>query len=304
MTSNMTPGKQVAAAFVTYNPDETLLRKALVSMTTQIGAVYVVDNGSDDATAIADICAGLSCRFVPLGSNLGIAAAYNRAFDLAHDAGCAWVVTCDQDSIMPDGMVDKLFSAATEFERPDKLGIVCPNFVNRTTSRREYSYDTPTEIDKCISSGSMTSVAAWEAVGGFDEAMFIDAVDFDFCYRLRDAGYTVLLVPNVCIEHEIGDVRVHRFLGHEFLVLNHSAFRKFYIAQNIVYVSGKYHGGHVQPVAYLKVLKQLFLVLLYENDKAEKLSSIMHGASRGRVLLLNRAGRRGARDEIAKEGQS
>lgn len=34
--------------------------------------------------------------------------------------------------------------------------------------------------DECITSGSLTSVEAWQKIGGFDEWLEIDGVDFDF----------------------------------------------------------------------------------------------------------------------------
>lgn len=278
----------MSAAFVTYQPNLGLLERALHSVSEQMGTLCVVDNGSDNVDSIATLCSRMGATLVPLGSNDGIAAAYNRAFNWAKIHDCKWVLTCDQDSVMPQHMVDRLLEAAVGRDDDDRLGIICPDFINRTTGRREYGPDAPRLINECISSGSLTSVEAWGAVDGFDEAMFIDGVDFDFCRRLRDAGWSILLVPDVCIEHEIGDARTHRFLGHEFNVLNHSAFRKYYISQNIIYMSGKFNGDRPEFVAWLKVLKQLLLVLLYEDGKREKLASIVRGARHGRQLLRER----------------
>lgn len=283
---NAGSSKKVTAIFVTYQPDIALLQRAATSMATQVEKLCIVDNGSRCSDEIKKLCSEHAWAFIPLGENLGIAAAYNIAFKWAESQGYCWVVTCDQDSVMPGGMISAYYAAAANLSGSESLGIICPNFVNRSTGRQEYNIDAPTVVEKCISSGSMTNVAAWKMVGGFDEAMFIDGVDFDFCKRLRKVGYGILLVPHICIEHEIGNATMHKILGHEFLVLNHSAFRKYYIAQNIIYMSGKYHSGRIEFIAYLKVFKQLLLVLLYEDDKWEKLASIIHGAMHGRKMLL------------------
>lgn len=273
----------VGACFVTYNPDFGLLKRALRSIAGQVDLVFVVDNGSSTAEAVSKLSQESRCQFVSLGRNLGIAAAFNEAFRRAAAAGLTWLITCDQDSVMPQGMVDAFLSAA-EHSDHGRLGIVCPNFQNRTTGRVEYSQEAPTLIQKCISSGAMTSISAWEEVGGFDEVMFIDGVDFDFCSRLMNAGLGILLVPNVCIEHEIGNAQVYRILGHEFIVFNHSAFRKYYIAQNIAYLDGKYRGGQVSPIAYLKFLKQVLLVLLYEDHKGLKVKRLTAGFLHGKQM--------------------
>jgi GT2 family glycosyltransferase len=43
---------------------------------------------------------------------------------------------------------------------------------------------------------------AWEAAGGFDDAMWFYAEDLDLCWRLRRAGFTVRYVPSARVHHE------------------------------------------------------------------------------------------------------
>ena len=273
------------AAFTSYNPDIELLERAIRSVSDQVAEVAIVDNGSRNIELVKELAGRIGARLIEFSENRGIAAAFNAAFHYAKDKDFEWVLTCDQDSVMVGGMVERFLSVEGSCSEHGRFGIVCPNFYNRTTERLEYVGDEPRMIDSCISSGSLTLVSAWEAVGGFDEVMFIDGVDFEFCDRLKDSGYRVLLVPDVHMEHEIGAASLHGLPGHKFLVLNHSAFRKFYIAQNIIYRDGKARGGRPSFVAHLKVLKQMMLVAFYEGEKREKIIQIVDGASAGRKLL-------------------
>ena len=273
------------AAFTSYNPDIALLERAVFSIRSQVAEVLIVDNGSTNADEILELALRVGARFISLVENQGIATAFNVAFRYAKNEGYEWVLTCDQDSVMADAMVDRFQRAKEVFVADTPIGIVCPNFYNRTTRRLEYDTGAPRLIDCCISSGSLTLVAAWDQVAGFDEAMFIDGVDFEFCDRLHKFGYGIHLVPDVHMEHEIGLASLRGIFGHKFLVLNHSAFRKFYISQNIIYRDGKAHGGYASVLSHLKVLKQALLVIAFEDDKKEKLTQIFHGLRTGRKLL-------------------
>jgi len=42
---------------------------------------------------------------------------------------------------------------------------------------------------------------AYEQTGGFDEGIFLNGEDFDWCYRLRQAGWRVYHVPDVALRH-------------------------------------------------------------------------------------------------------
>lgn len=71
---------------------------------------------------------------------------------------------------------------------------------------------------------------------------------------------------------------MRKFLFWNVEVQNHSAFRKYYIARNVIYLAKK--NGNRSRVfrSYLQVIKQLLIVLFYENDKKEKICAIMRGA--------------------------
>ena len=284
MSSTSSAG-MVLAAFTTYNPDVKLLERAISSIMPQVAETLIVDNGSSNFEAVQDLALRIGARVIAFRENRGIAVAYNAAFRYAKDGAFDWVITCDQDSVMPSGMISHFLGAEESYEGEVRIGIVCPNYYNRTTQRLEYSGESPRMIDYCISSGSLTLVSAWSEISGFDESMFIDGVDFEFCDRLIEAGCGVLLVPYVHMEHEIGSASLHGIPGHKFLVFNHSPFRKLYIAQNIIYRDGKRRDGRAGKVAYLRVLKQMLLVILYEKNKMGKLVRIIAGVMSGRKML-------------------
>lgn len=276
--------QKIAAAIVTFNPDISLLKRVIGALHKQVVKLYVVDNCSDNKTEIKNICTIKDVYFIPLPENKGIAAALNCAFKKADDDGMKWLLTCDQDSVIPDDFLEKIAKQKKDLIKQKNIGIICPNFVNRSTGEKEYEGETLKLIDKCITSGSLTRISSWKEIQGFDEDMFIDGVDFDFCIRLKNAEYKILLLPNICIEHEIGNAREHSLFGHKFLVLNHSAFRKEYIAQNILYLNGKFNNGQITLRTILRLCKQFVLVIFYEQDKKAKIKALWRGCMKGRFM--------------------
>ena len=105
--------------------------------------------------------------------------------------------------------------------------------------------------------------------------MFIDSVDFDICHRIRKANYRIVKIRDVVMSHELGQITRHRFFWRKISVLNHSAFRKYYLARNAVYLARKEHTSVL--IAVFNVVKMLLINLLYEEDKLTKTKRIFKG---------------------------
>ena len=127
----------------------------------------------------------------------------------------------------------------------------------------------------------MLSLPAWRKIGGFDENMFIDGVDYDICYRLRLANYKIVCVRSVVLLHELGHIQCRHFLFWNVIVKNHSAFRKYFIARNIIYVARKRESILLKAKGILQEIKLLGIVLLYEDDKKYKMVNIVKGIRDG-----------------------
>lgn len=113
-------------------------------------------------------------------------------------------------------------------------------------------------------------------IGGFDELMFIDYVDYDYCERLIKAGWNIVQTPKAVLSHYVGVSRQEKLFGITVNVMNHSAFRKYYQARNWIYWQRKM--GRFSLVASLKhSMWWSMIVLLYEKDKWRKLRAIAHG---------------------------
>ena len=263
---------------VTYNPDIGRLLQCVESVLNNCSAILIVDNGSHN---LEDIRKSLkpyaSIAIIENKKNNGIARALNQIFERAISEGYRWVLTLDQDTIIPETLTMRYKSALED--NKSNIAIVCPQIHDDLTNRT-WPLLRPGEkerlVEKCITSASLNSVEMWETVGGFDEQLFIDEVDHDYCYRIRKCGGMILLVDDAIINHTIGNSKIYSFLGSKIVVRNHSAFRKYYITRNILLVDRKQHGKNTYS-AFTHCFLFTIMTLLFEDKKREKITACVKG---------------------------
>ena len=273
---------KISCGIVSFNPDIDLLQSNIEAINSQVEQIFLVDNGSDNVNAVERLTNQYrSVQLIKNTENRGIAAALNQCCETSTKDGYQWIVTLDQDSVCPEHFVDGL-SQFIDVE--EKVGIVAPLVVDRSVGVIGHHPNGYAEVRTCITSGAMTNLAVWNTLKGFDEKMFIDSVDFEYCYRVRKAGYKVIQTDQVQLNHSIGNASMCRFLFWKFKNMEHSAFRDYYIAQNNVYYPRK----HKLWIHFLRGnarnLKSLLIVCFYEDNKTEKVKAIINGWRKGLTM--------------------
>ena len=270
-----------AAVIVLFNPDLDRLLLNLNAVAGQVDKLILVDN-ADSKSVLDNIIIEHNIEYINNGGNKGISYALNRAIEYCCKNGFDWLLTLDQDSVCPAGMVETYEKYIGE----DVAIVTCAiNYNNQELlkSDNEYSY-----IDECITSASFTNVAVCKSLGGFDEQMFIDRVDFEYCYRVKKAGYKIIRANTVVLDHNLGDLKVKKIGSQVMRVGGHISFRKYFIAQNIVYCYRKHPDIITKSVCKKKLVKLIIKTLLYEKNKFQKTKSIFRGIKSGKKMKLNK----------------
>lgn len=263
---------RIAAGIVTYNPNIERLELNLDSISQQVNKVFIVDNASENQNEIIELIKKYrNIEIFTNEKNFGIGRALNIIFLSAEDY-YTYVLTLDQDSVCSYNMVEELYKCFSTH-----IGIVCPRIKDINRNDKFIVNRGIVNVSRCITSGSLTKVKAWKNIGGYDEKMFIDGVDFDFCDRLIKNGYEIIENNNVELKHELGFTKIKRFLFWNAVVRNHSDFRKYYIAKNIVYLDRKNKCRTFPITTILREFKQIFIVFLYEQEKVKKIKRIILG---------------------------
>lgn len=274
----------IYAGIVTYNPDIKQLQININAIAGQVPVVVIVDNGSQNIDAIRECVKEIrNIELICFKLNKGIAAALNRLMQYGAENGFEWMLSLDQDSVCPEGYCKKALSLLEVL--PD-IGIVGPVIHDRNVGivghnpEGEYGI-----VNTCITSGAFVKICVWEKVGKYDEKMFIDSVDFEFCYRVRKAGYFVIQSRELILNHSIGEGKIISIGPFKKKVKEHSAFRCFYIAQNNIYYPRKHKLLFHYVRGNYRNLKNIFEVLLFEQHKLEKIYAIFSGWKNG--LFIN-----------------
>ena len=227
---------KTAAIVIWFNPKETDIQN-IKTYSSHFQKVFIVDNSDTDNSTFASNIS--NAVYIPNNSNLGIAAALNTGCKKALENGFTWVMTMDQDSAWNNEELTAFFDLILQ-SKDSSITSFAPVHRNELKSFvGDIKYQTekkPLEPlifqQKVMTSGNIISLESWQKVNGFNESLFIDEVDHEFCYKLNHAGYKICEFQNVIMIHTLGAVK-KTILPRP---CKHSGVRLFYIFRNILYI--------------------------------------------------------------------
>lgn len=182
---------------------------------------------------------GANIVYISLKENLGIASAQNIGIKEAASLGCNYIIFFDQDSSITIDLIQNLIHSFIEVYAFDpKVALVGPLIIERTTgipyktsANLNLSYSHANEL---ISSGSITTVDIIRKVGGMMDDLFIDWVDYEWCWRAKSKGFYCYMATRIRMEHMVGN-GVIRLPG--FKIMSPAPFRYYYIYRNFLILS-------------------------------------------------------------------
>ena len=281
---------RICAGIITYNPTLTDVSTCLEALCNQVERVIIVDNASKNVKSLQEVVSKYAnVTLVKNSQNIGFAKALTQVFEWAKSQGFNWVLTLNDDSVVPSNMISE-YKKILENQgslvnqknaKNSKIAIVCSLLKNRLDGTILHS---KCHEDECITSGSLTSVEAWAKIGGFDEWLEIDGVDFDFSRRLVRAGWKIVECQNVIMEHQIGKARSINLIIKHPIVWNHNANRKYYIARNMQVVDYKM-GTYSYAKSLRAVVRDMIFVALWEKNKFAKIRAMIRGFKDGQQKI-------------------
>ncbi|HBI61841.1 MAG TPA: hypothetical protein DDY31_11630 [Lachnospiraceae bacterium] len=259
---------RIGAVVVAYHPDSAVVEN-IKSYAKDLEIVYVHDNSEEKneefekkINQIENVIYNFS------GENQGLCVPFNKYYKLAIKKGLDWLITFDQDSAAAEGMIPAMQSFAESSECLDTIGIVSP-----TINELDYSSISQdslfTYYDLIIQSGAMHRLSMMEKVGDYNEDLFIDAVDWEYCVRCRMEGYRIVRLNQAILLHNQSDNAVkEKFVGGKMIYIDKfSPARYYYRYRNALYCYRKYK--EIDPVyglVCLNTLKKLKINLECDTD--------------------------------------
>lgn len=278
---------KILAGIVLYEPDINRLIKNMHIIGPQVECILLINNGSADIIPfiekkISGYC--IELHIINNNENLGIAVALNQMIEYAEVNNFDWVISLDQDSIVPLDMVQEYRKIIGE----EKIGIICPRICdvnNALIESPKSNIELICNEEDVITSGSCINVDSAIEVGGFDERLFIDFVDTDFQKRILLCGYKIVRNNDVVLTHEVGKIRTVNFMGHKIICTNHNAIRRYYQVRNRLYFKEKYYGKMGVIKEKVRLLLGTVKIFMFEENKKEKIVATKKGFKDYKRLL-------------------
>lgn len=245
--------KSTCAIVVVYKPNLKDFKKNYLQLVRNFTKVIVVINdeslpylGLDDEKSFV----------INNRNNFGLAKALNQGIRLAQKKSFKLAAFFDQDSLIPDDYNKKMLSNIDLFNKKEphlnvavygspyvikktnkksqvkNVGIL--RFITKNTSHDNF-YDFPSWV---ITSGSYIPLKVFDSLDNFDENLFIDYIDIEWCLRAHKYGYCCVLFNNINFVHDLGDSFI-TFAGR--YLYTHSPLRVYYSSRNSFYLFSLKH---------------------------------------------------------------
>ena len=269
----------VAAVIVTYNPAKSFVGN-IQAINKLVDEIIVVDNGSNDETI--NMLKGLENKLtlIKLEENKGIAYALNRGIEYAENKGYSWVLTLDHDSTPDENMLNSMLNTYNSLneEEKQKVVMITPKHIEEKVTEdlaKEESYE---YVLTEITSGALTKTSYYKD-NKYDEKLFIDLVDHDFCLNINRGGHKIIRVNNAILKHNLGESKSYNILGVTITPTNHSPVRRYYMTRNRCYIWHKYNNDFPKWIKKdkIKFISETIKIMFFEKDKINKLKMIIKG---------------------------
>ncbi|WP_421227872.1 glycosyltransferase family 2 protein [Aeromonas enteropelogenes] len=279
---------KVYSLITTYQPETETLKRLVENLSMQTDVVVISNNSNFDIypEAFSDIS---SVYIINFGKNLGIAEAQTVGMKWGFENGADFILQMDQDSTPHEDMVEQLLKCYQDTSdaglNPGLVGVLDYDKVTGEVNKARVKkgiriFDDYYDVDSTLSSGSLIPKHAWEVVGGMRNDLFIDAVDHEYCWRLRHAGFKVIRNKNALLAHRLGDGRF-KIMGLISVGMP-SPFRHYYATRNIFLLLKENH----VPVFWkfsslIKVFGKAIFYPVFLPKGKERLSFFLRGIRDG-----------------------
>ena len=262
---------KVSAVTVLYNPDENVI-KNIETYINYVEKIFLIDNSEIPNEIISQYFKNNSnVYYISHKENKGIAKALNEGIDKAASLNFDYVLTMDQDSFFEESLIKKYLEEFKELNQKSSISVVGPSYENVII------YDENiTEVNTLITSGSIINIDVYNKAGKYNEWLFIDQVDNDFCFRAKLLGYKVLRFNHIFLNHKLG---TSKKINSKRNVVLHSSFRLYFIVRNSLYIIKKYKKDFPEEIKEIKmdVLVRIKNNLFYGSSKFKTLKNIIKG---------------------------
>ncbi len=262
---------KLATIVVLYHPSPDVLEN-IKSYSSMSDHLYIWDNTPNGSPLTERLPEGVVMHHEH--TNMGLPYAYNRALEAAEKAGCTHLMTMDQDSRFEN--FENYLQQVKTLSDP-QIAVFAPP-INHDEKSGGIRYRISCQ------SGSIFTLAALQAIGGFREDLFIGMVDAEISLKVQERGYKIYQLVGCNLVHEVGSGRMVHFLGKSVEVTDYSPLRHYYDSRNRILLWHEF--PYDVDARYRRQLlanraKLMLKIALFEDKKWAKIKAIVRGTVNG-----------------------
>lgn len=283
--------EKICGVVIIYNPRIEYVDN-IKTYVNELDKLYVIDNSDVvNLNFIKKIEEYINVTYVKMKKNSGIGYPINWVIKQLKNID--WLLTMDQDSYFYENDIKKYLKAVVDIDKEKVYGITLNIWSVVTFSqKKELKELFIKEKGPCITSGMLLNVNLAKKTEGFNENLFIDLVDTEYCFRQDENGFILLKNNKVNLIHSIGEINqkhleyikkipAKKYIPFVFMKIiekvfsYHSDIRWYYISRNTFYLIKKYHRKRWGLI--MKIFRQIAMMLLFEKNKFIKIKYIIIG---------------------------
>lgn len=255
---------RIAAGIVTYGINQDIIEN-IHKMETVFDKIFVYDNteGKDAYRAVDSLNRSDKVIFRSRQRNLGMAYGMNVNCRQALRHEFQWIMLLDQDSLIDEKALAEMKKFLQEKMALFQIGAAAAVIQDRDMKMPHVN--AYKECNLLMTSGMILNLQAYRQCGPFDNSMFVDWTDYEYCLRLKKNGWRLFQNGNAVLKHNVFDRE--KMLGG-YKVNKYGPLKHYYNMRNYLYVKKKY--GREYP----KVMKRETEVMLW------RFSNLLHYDSR------------------------
>ncbi len=229
--------EKIAAVVVLFNPNYSVFDN-ITTYLDNIHSLYIVDNSPVKHGLCKKILVFRNVKVIHSGENIGMAKALNLALKYAYKDNYKWLMTLDQDTSFSPKEMNMFLESFYNISKI-KTALVSPlhnqKFI-KTNLENPFI-----EKEYVMTSANIVNVSIAKKLGGYDEKLFIDEVDHEFCFRLKENSYIILQNCSIAVNHALGSKnKIHTN------ITIYDPIRLYYMTRNYLYLKKKYYHQHQQ----------------------------------------------------------
>lgn len=286
-TASLDDNPSICAAMITFHPDSDV-HDRIERWLSQVESLCVVDNGSPESSLfkIREMAQAGRITLIENSQNLGIATALNQAVRFATQGSFEWLLTLDQDSAPSPDYVEQQILVLKGLESPSRVGIIAGSIMESSIIQGHKIADGSgggIRTQFAITSGSLHRTEVFHKIGGFREELFIDLVDTEFCLRLNENNYLIILSKKSILYHVFGNTSKGKILFFNFTKRIYSPTRNYYRYRNGVRLSMEWMTRRPawSFARIWRLIRLLGNIIFLHDRKLENIKLISMGISDG-----------------------